>query len=233
MLKIAIVEDEKILSDELLFFINRYSQENKIELKVKTYSCTTDFLMQYIKYDIVFMDINIKNDMSGIEASKKLRKIDTVVSIIFVTSFPQFAVKGYEVGAFDFIVKPITYFDFEQRLKRVLIHLSKEKTDTIDIRVKGNIKIISIKDIKYIEVIKHNLLIHCINGTYESSGSLIGYEEILTKNYFVRCNHCYLVNLWYVKGVDGYMVDLDGELIAISHSKKKDFMSALNIYLGK
>ena len=233
MIKIAVVEDEKILAGQFITFLNRYAQENAIEFGIKHFSCTTDFLTQYDGFDVVFMDIEFKNDMNGIEASRKLRKVDSVVTIVFVTSFEQFAVKGYEVNAFDFIIKPVAYPDFSLRMTRVLQRVSKEVLDTIGVSVKGNVKIVSVKDIKYIEVIKHKLIFHTISEVFEGNGSLNDMEKQLISKNFVRCNHCYLVNLWYVKGVEGFTLNLDGEEIAISRSKKKEFMSALNRYLAR
>ena len=233
MIKIAIVEDEKKIADNLVNFLDRYANENLVKLQVKHFPCTTDFLTQYDGFDIVFMDIEFKNDINGIEASRKLRKLDSVVTLIFVTAFEQFAVKGYEVQAFDFIVKPILYSDFSLRMTRVLQRVSKEVLDTIGISVKGSVKIVSVKDIKYIEVIKHKLIFHTVNEVFEGNGSLNDMERQLISKNFVRCNHCYLVNLWYVKGVEGFTLNLDGEEIAISRSKKKEFMSALNRYLAR
>ena len=233
MVKIAIVEDEKSLADHFIDFLARYAQENKVEFQVKYFPCTTDFLTQYDGFDIVFIDIEFKNDINGIEASLKLRKLYSVVTLIFVTAFEQFAVKGYEVQAFDFIVKPVLYSDFSLRMTRVLRRVSKEVLDTIGVSVKGNVKIVSIKDIKYIEVIKHKLIFHTVSEVFEVNGSLNDMEKQLVSKNFVRCNHCYLVNLWYVKGVEGFTLNLDGEEIAISRSKKKEFMSALNRYFAR
>lgn len=233
MIKVAVVEDDKTLAEDLIAFLKRYEEEKKEEIRVRHFPCTTDFLSYNGRFDIVFMDIQFKNDMNGLEASHRLRKNDTVATIIFVTSFEQFAVKGYEVGAFDFIVKPVAYGDFSLRLTRALQHVSKENRDFIKIRSKGNIVLVPVKDIKYIEVIKHSLLFHTLNGVIEGSGSLNEMEKSLADKYFVRSNHCYLVNLWYVKGVEDFTLNLDGEELAISRSKKKEFMSELNRYLGQ
>ena len=233
MIKIAIVEDEKSIAEGLFNFLDRYAEENDIKIQVKYFPCTTEFLTQYDGFDIVLMDIEFKNDMNGIEASRKLRKLDSVVTLIFVTSFEQFAVRGYEVHAFDFIVKPVVYSDFSLRMTRALQHVSKEEPDTINIMVKGGVKILSVKSIKYIEVIKHKLIFHTVEEVFECNGSLGDMEKQLSPKGFVRCNHCYLVNLWYVRGVDGFSIDLDGEKIAISQSKRKEFMSALNRYLAR
>ena len=233
MINIAIVEDDYKMAQDLERYVEQYAKEHKLEIFCTHYDNPINFLEKYKNVDIVFMDIEFKNDINGIEASRKLRKLDSVVTLIFVTAFEQFAVKGYEVQAFDFIVKPVLYSDFSLRMTRVLQRVSKEVLDTIGISVKGSVKIVSVKDIKYIEVIKHKLIFHTISEVFEGNGSLNDMEKQLISKNFVRCNHCYLVNLWYVKGVEGFTLNLDGEEIAISRSKKKEFMSALNRYLAR
>ncbi len=56
--------------------------------------------------------------MDGIETSYRLRKIDKRVALLFVTNMAQCAIKGYEVDAIDFMVKPVNYFNFSIKLKR-------------------------------------------------------------------------------------------------------------------
>lgn len=233
MLKVVIVEDEDDAANVLISFLERYAREKKENIMHVRYKCTTDFLSGYNGADIVFMDINIQNDMDGIKAARKLRQTDSVVTLIFITSFEQFAVKGYEVEAFDFIVKPVSYPDFSLRMNRVLKHVQKEKLDVLHIKNDGKVVIVSVRDIKYVEVIHHKLLFHMTGGVIESTGTLRETEGALADKFFVRCNKCYLVNLWYVRGMDGTSVNVDGEMLLVSRPRKKEFLSALNRYLSK
>ena len=233
MIKVAIVEDEDSAANVLMGFLERYAAGISEKIIYVRYNCTTYFLSEYDGYDIVFMDINIANDMNGIKAAHKLRQKDSVVTLIFITSFEQFAVKGYEVEAFDFIVKPVVYTDFALRMGRAVKHVQKEKLDVLSIKNDGKISIVSVRDIKYVEVIKHKLLFHTVAGIIEGTGSLRETENQLAEKYFVRCNKCYLVNLWYVRGMDGFSVNVDGEELIVSRPRKKEFLSALNRYLAK
>lgn len=233
MLKVVIVEDEDEAAEVLCSFLDKYAAEKNENIRYVRYKCTTDFLSGYNGADIVFMDINIMNDMNGIKAAHKLRQADSVVTLIFITSFEQFAVKGYEVEAFDFIVKPVSYSDFALRMNRVLKHVQKERQDTINIKNEGKFIIASVRDIKYVEVMRHKMLFHMTDGIVESTGTLREMEDALTDKYFVRCNKCYLVNLRHVRGMDGSFVNVDGELLLVSRPRKKDFLSALNRYLSK
>lgn len=57
-------------------------------------------------FDLIFMDIEMK-PLDGMKAAQQIRKTDQKTVIIFVTQMAQYAVKGYEVGALDFMVKPV------------------------------------------------------------------------------------------------------------------------------
>ena len=65
------------------------------------------------------MDIEMP-DLDGLAASQKLREIDRSVILIFITNLAQFAVRGYEVDALDFVVKPVTYYVLALKLKRAI-----------------------------------------------------------------------------------------------------------------
>lgn len=65
------------------------------------------------------MDIDV-NGMSGMEASKEIRKIDPNFILLFVTNLAQYAIQGYSVEAMDFIVKPLNYYVFEIKFQRAL-----------------------------------------------------------------------------------------------------------------
>ena len=234
MYRIAVIEDDTRESDSLRSLLSAYAAAHGVAFSADVYHDASSFLaVGKGVYDIVFMDINIMNDMNGIKAAHKLRQADSVVTLIFITSFEQFAVKGYEVEAFDFIVKPVSYPDFALRMNRVLKHVQKERQDTINIKNEGKFIIASVRDIKYVEVMRHKMLFHMTDGIVESTGTLREMEDALTDKYFVRCNKCYLVNLRHVRGMDGLFVNVDGELLLVSRPRKKDFLSALNRYLSK
>ena len=163
--------------------------------------------------------------IDGLSAVRKIREIDEKVLIIFVTSLAQYAIKGYEVNAFDFILKPISYNSFALKLNRVLDYFKKNDEKYILIKNKIRTNKIKASSIKYIEVINHSLIYHTLDG------SLKKVKEELNCLPFEYCNQCYLVNLKYVEEIKDYNVIVSGEKIQISHPKHKQFLHALNSYL--
>lgn len=75
MIKIAIIDDEKEMSSILSNYVNKYAKEKNIDINMNIFQSSTDFLTNYSGYDIIFMDIKIKNDIDGMETARRLRKI--------------------------------------------------------------------------------------------------------------------------------------------------------------
>lgn len=232
MFNVAIVEDNKEAANLLKSYFDMYAAENNVAFSVVTFDNAFNFLENYTSvFNLVFMDINMPN-MDGMEASHRLREIDNSVTLIFVTNMAQYAIRGYEVGAADFIVKPVHYYDFRLKLGRALARIGMQNQQKISIKVDNSIRCIPTNEIMYVEVAKHTLVYHTTSGNLESYGTLKQAEVALTSGNFVKCNQCYLVNLSYVTGAKGFSVTVGKDELVVSRSNKKTFFQALNKFLG-
>lgn len=232
MLNIAIVDDEKEERQticECLEFI----EKGEKRFSVRQFENADEFLVKYEPiYDIVFMDIQM-GGTNGIDAAKSLRKIDKTVIIIFVTNMAQLAVKGYEVDALDFIVKPVNKLIFALKFKRALGRLNEQTTDKILIKVEGEIFSISAKNLRYAEVDGHYIVYHTADGKYSEYITLSAAEKKLNANgIFARCNRGQLVNLRYVTAIKKDSVIVDGEELVIAKTQRNAFIKAFADYMG-
>lgn len=227
MINVAIVEDDDGERARLESFLMKYSDK----FSVKNFSSAVDFLTNFVPvYDIVFMDIDMPY-LDGMSAAKKMRKTDKETCLIFVTNLAKFAVKGYEVEAFDFIVKPVTYQSFALKMNRVMSRLSLKQERSLMIRSGTDVVKVAVGEIKYVEIMNHNIIYHTIDGEIPSYGTLKNVEDFIADPLFVRSNKCYLINLRFVSGIEDGCAVVGGEKLLISSLKKSAFEKALADYL--
>ncbi len=234
MINVAIVEDNISAAKALEDCVKTYQASFGEQFNIIHFPDAISFLTNYRPiYDIVFMDIEMPN-LDGLEASYKLRKFDNKAILIFVTNMAQFAVKGYEVDALDFIVKPVSYQNFYLKLKKAIdIIKSNQDVELVVNQQSGMIRLSS-KEIYYVEVSGHKLIYHTAAETVSGYGALSELEVKLKKFCFMRCNSCYLVNPKYISSVQNYTVYMrNGDELQISHPKKKAFMTELADWLGQ
>ncbi len=233
MWNIAIIEDEEAMSNQLVSYFAKFGKDYNESFSFAIFNNAETFLKNYKKeYSVVLMDINLPG-MNGMECVKKLREIDDTVLVIFVTNLSQFAVDGYEVKAFDFVVKPISYYNFSLKLKRALSHLSSLNNYELIISTKDKKYFININQLIYIEIRNHTIIYHLVNEEIKGSGTLKSLYTNLKKHHFAFCNQCYLVNLAFVKGIDDGFLLINNEKIRIASSRKKSFMQELTAYIGE
>ena len=234
MLNIVILEDQADQAERLKHMLERYASFHEdFSYAVKYYDRSIPLLTEYkCDADILFLDIQMP-DMLGMDVARKIRAMDNRVMIIFITMLTQYAIEGYSVGAFDYVLKPVRYEEFSAKMDRVCRMLAHQSTAmTLEVRTKEEIRRINADDVGYIEVSNHDILIHTADETIRQWGNLKAYEEKLAAAHFVRCNACYLVNLKYVRGVNGDTVTVLQDELAISKAKRKDFLMALAQYKG-
>lgn len=233
MINIAIVEDEAMYAKQLEEFLHQYGAENGETFDITIYSDGDQVVHKYkSQYDILLMDVEMKF-MDGMSAAEEIRKVDTEVVIIFITNMAQYAIRGYAVDALDYVLKPVSYFAFSQRLNRAISRMKKREQKVITVNIKGGTVRINIANIYYIESQGHNLILHTILGNYESPGTMKDIEEKLSEMNFCRGNKGYLINLQHVDGIQDGCALVKGEQLLLSRSRKKEFMEALTKYWGE
>lgn len=232
MVRISIVEDEDETAKRTEEYLYRYASEHGKEISVARFSDAESFIENYtVDCDVVFMDIELPG-IDGMTAAEALRKKDKNIVVIFVTNLAQYAVGGYHVRAFDFIVKPVSYYTFALKMKGLFEYLKNVRKVTVLVSSRQGKKVISVADLIYVEVNKHNILYHTVSETIACSGTMKSVYEQLKDLPFAFCNQSYLVNLRFVEGVGGNTLFLKDEQLQISAPKRKEFLSELTRYVA-
>lgn len=233
MIRVAVTEDEKEYRDKLKEYLERYGKEKGCVIEVDFYTDGDGLVEEYhLQYDIIFMDIQMKF-MDGISAAQEIRRVDPEVVIIFITNMDQYATRGYEVDAMDYVLKPVSYFMFSQKLDRAVIRMQNRHAKYLLVDVKGGMVKLDLNQVCYVESQGHNLIFHTLTGELTGTGAMKDYENKLKGYDFFRCNKGLLVNLRFVDGISGGSVEVNGEMLAIGRTRKTQFLEALTDYMSK
>ncbi|MCR5101215.1 MAG: response regulator, partial [Butyrivibrio sp.] len=126
MYKIAIVEDEIQYQKMFESYINKYSKEKGEPISISIFNDGLEITENYEpSWDAILLDIRMKNQ-DGMSAAHVIREHDKDVAIMFITTLAQYAINGYEVGALDYVLKPVEYDKFAMRFERLLGSIKKD-----------------------------------------------------------------------------------------------------------
>lgn len=229
MLRIACIDDDSKVTDLLRSYLERYGAEHDRQFDIKTFGGGWKFLEEKETFDIAFIDIDMPG-IDGLSVARDLRKNEDGCMIIFLTNWAQYALDGYEVNAFDYLVKPLTYEKFGVRFKKAAVLAESRQKENIVIVSGYAKKKINIRNLFYIEVRQHKLIYHTASGLEEAWGSMRETAEKLKNFGFSLCNASFLVNLRYVTKIDGELLWVGSEKLKISRNKKRSFMDDLTSY---
>ena len=226
-MNIAICEDKIEELDIINKFIDNWSKKNNIQVNIDKYQSAESFLFEWIdynKYDVIFLDIKMKK-VSGIELSNLIREKNKIVDIVFTTGIFEHVLHGYNVGAMQYLLKPISQNNVHLCLNRVLDRIesiNKLSQFMIIKTPKENIKL-NYDEIYYFEMFSPNIIIYTIKEKIILRKAISEIEKDLRCKSFIRCHRSYIVNLRYVKSISKNTFILEnGESIPISRHKYKE-----------
>lgn len=232
VLKLAIAEDDPQCAADLRSFVERYCREHDLELQIQMFPDGMELVENYQPvWDVLLLDIEMPH-LDGMKAAERIRAVDPAVLIIFITYMGKFAIRGYEVSALDFVLKPVNYSKLAMRLRHVEEIIRRREDRFLLVSEGGGLFRVLTADIRYIEVANRHIHIHAADRVYVTSGTLSKLEQALEGQPFARCSHSYLVNLRHVTSVQRDAVLVEGETVPLSRSKQKAFLQALSDYMG-
>lgn len=233
VIKIAIIEDSKEYRNILTSYLSQYEIERQTPIIPRLFESGDQFLSEYENdYDIILMDIDMPG-INGMDTAKQIRAQGSNVVIMFITNLAQYAIKGYEVDAIDFVLKPIQYYNFANKIDRAVQIAESREAKIIMLQISSGVVKINARDIYYVEIRDHLLYYHTTKKTYEVRGSLKNSEKMLPKGLFARCSNWCLVGLIHVEEIKDNDIIIQGTALPISRRYKKPFMSAFITYMGR
>ena len=237
MIKIAICDDEANIRSYLSSLIR--AQDCPCE--IVEYASAGDCLADHREIDLLFLDIELSSDRSGLDGMALARKIreratGTQPVIIFVTGYERYVFDAFDVGAFQYLLKPVDEEKFAQVFSRAVAQIgtAREKPGRVlTLQSANTSKTVPLDSIYYIESSNHKVELHLKDGEFACYAK-IGDLELELQDQFFRIHKGYLVNLSYVDGYSKTEVTLtNGERLLLSKYKYQDFVKAYLHFLKK
>lgn len=241
MLTILLAEDLPSERNILEEYLQRYAKECSLELKLRSFSDGSDLVSAYQPgADLILLDIDM-GQMDGISAARKIRETDEDVQIVFITRMAWHALEGYEVQAADYIIKPVPYELFREKIRRVLKRRSGREGQILALKTRDGQRLVNSADVRYIETSGRHVLVHLASSdghgrpvssdedlpVLETTLPLYQLESLLKGEHFFRSHSAYLISLRYVTGYSQTDVFLGDLKIPLSKHRRKDFVEAL------
>lgn len=231
MLRIAVVEDDAPTREKLCTLIRDHAVSKGKDLAVTPLEDGSSLLGGALSgYDIIFLDIMLLG-LTGMEVAERIRAGDPDVVLVFVTNAAQYAIKGYAVGALDFVLKPVNPYEFLVKLERALERAAQRRQRPITLQTADGVQVLSSRDILYVETRDRKLFYHTTRGCFAVRSSMQSAEALLGSLRFVRCNQCYLVNLRHVQSVQGDFVTVGRDRLEVSRRQRAAFLEAMLQYV--
>ena len=232
LLRIAIVEDEDSYRKILAHFCATFSEEKGEEVTSVCFQDGFRFLETYRgNFDAVLMDICMPL-MDGMECARKLRQLDEHVPIIFITNMAQYAIRGYEVEAMGFMLKPVQYEEFVMKLERIQRRLRSRAVCPYAIMQKNGTRVVDIQNIQYVEVLNHDLIFHTRDGVFQTYGKLSALAEDSRFSGFIKVSQSHLVNCAYVENIGKTTLEVAGDQVPLSRRRRTECLEKMARIMG-
>ena len=236
--KIAVCDDEKNIRSYLVSLIRKQD----IECSIMEYASAEEYLADGREHDLVFLDIEMGGS-DGMGLARHIREMDARRQpiIIFVTGYEKYVYDAFDVGAFQYLVKPVDEQKFAEVFSRaerqilswqILSEAEQEKKKLV-IQYAGEGKAIPLNDIYYMESQNHNIVLFLKSGKLEYYGKIGDLEEELAGQFY-RIHRGYLINLSHVEGYDRTEVRMaNGDKLLLSRYKYDGFVQAYMDYISE
>jgi two-component system, LytTR family, response regulator len=243
MIKAILVDDEIHGLDTLSILLAEFCPEVQVIDRCSSAKKALESISK-TKPDLVFLDIEMPI-MNGFELLEQFEEIP--FSVIFTTSYDQYAIKAIRFSALDYLLKPVDPKELIAAIHKVKKKKNPPSTEQLQMLMdqlkhrEGPLTRIAIPTTEGFELIPAEEVIRCEaddNYTYLflknttriiASRTLKEMEEQLREfPAFIRVHHSYIVNLnevvKYVRGEGGYLVMTDGSTVNVSRSRKEALM---------
>ena len=221
-MNIAIIEDSGQELSLLERCLQSYLSSRQVYRVIDTYTSGEAFLENWPSksYDLVFLDI-LMEGISGIEVARKIRETDSECLLIFISSSKEYALQGFEVRAFDYLLKPLSEERFQKTTDLCQNELAKH-IRYIEVKESRTLVKIPLNEIIYTDYYNHYIQIHTAARLIRSYQQFDVFSPLLLcYPQFLCCYRTCIVNMDHVDSVDKHdFVMENGERVPITRGNR-------------
>ncbi len=231
MIRIAICDDEKHMSDHIRAMASDFFRKKNSEIRLRTFLSGEDLLNYDGQIDILFLDIQM-DGMDGLETARKLRAGKFRGFLIFITVLKEMVFQSFEVQAYDYLVKPVDEKQFEKTMERLFASMQNIGEDSLLVQQGYERRIVPKDEIVFCEVIDRKIYLNLASGEVVDYYERIENLETKLDSYFFRCHRSYLINLKHLKGYKNGTAYMDNNKeVPVSRLRSKEFSGVVLQYM--
>ena len=206
MIQVAICDDIPEEIEKFKVHINRYANENQMQISVSGFSSADDIICALdnsAMYDVIFLDIYM-DVLNGIDLAGRIAKQGKRSRIIFVSTSLEHALDAFGVNAIYYLVKPVEYDRFENAMSIALADKAKRE-EALTILSGNDVVKIPFDNIIYVEAQRNYQKIYLTSDRTEitkMSNSKF-YEFVQARSEFVRLGASFILNMKYIQRISG------------------------------
>jgi two-component system, LytTR family, response regulator len=235
-IRTVIVDDEPPARANLRVLLRR---DQEIEILAECGSGTEALAeIRSKKPDLVFLDVQMP-ECDGFDVLELLGA-ELAAAVIFVTAYDQYALRAFEAGALDYLLKPFDNARFERALARAkerIAHANPaaKKIDRIAIKGTGQVSFVNVAEIDWIEAADYYACLHVDAKSHLLRRSMAELEEDLDPTRFCRIHRSAIVNLERVQALelreDGEhdVLLTDGTRLRMSRRYRKELQARMGV----
>ncbi|MBQ8326528.1 MAG: response regulator transcription factor [Lachnospiraceae bacterium] len=233
-MRIAICDDEKNIRE---LIANKVAKQYS-DAEIIFFQSGEELLLLDESIDILFLDIQMSG-IDGMETARELRKKDKSIILVFVTAVEEYVFQAFDVGAFNYIVKPIDDGKFSDVLHRAVDEWSSQNINEKEpeeryvlINNSGVHTKVILDEIVYAEVFNRKVVIHKLDGEIEYYGKMSDLESLAGDSFF-RPHRAYLINFKYVEKYDATTIYLERGTVLMAKQNYPEFVKKYMKYIQK
>ena len=219
-IRALVVDDESLARRNLTVLLNRDPDIGSVAECASGLDAIAE--IRKSKPDLVFLDVQMP-ECGGFDVLEMLGT-DLPPTIIFVTAYDEYALRAFEAGALDYLLKPFDDARFGRALSRAKEKLAHylppqpRATKRLVVRSRGQVLFVSAADIDWIEAAGYYACLHVGSDTHILRRSLSELEQDLGDEKFIRIHRSIVVNLERIRGLE---LQTGGEYEVVLHTKAR------------